>query len=77
VRADLALLASYRCAPEAPLPCPITVLGGIDDPDTDDRTLEAWRELSSGRFERRMFPGGHFFVGEEREAILRLIADRS
>jgi len=65
----------YRGAPEPPLACALTVLGGTEDPDTDDRTLDAWRELTAGPFVRRMFPGRHFFVGEHRAAIIRLVAE--
>jgi medium-chain acyl-[acyl-carrier-protein] hydrolase len=75
IRADLALYAGYRCALEPPLACALTALGGAEDPDTDERTLEAWRDVTTGAFQRRLFPGRHFFVGAHRAAIIQLVAE--
>lgn len=74
VRADLAVGESYRFRAESPLDCPISVFGGADDPFATVEELHAWREHSLVGCTVRTLPGGHFFLHEEREAVIRDIA---
>lgn len=71
LRADFELVETYR-PPEGrpPLAQPITVFGGEEDEDASAEELAAWGELTTGRCAVRTFPGGHFFVHEERDAVL-------
>lgn len=81
IRADLTVLERHAFRPEAPLDVPITALGGDDDRRAGIEGLEAWRALTSAGFAMRRFPGGHFYLHEQREAFLRafagLVADDS
>jgi surfactin synthase thioesterase subunit len=62
VRADLSAVASYRPAPDrSPLPCPLTVFGGVDDPFAPPGTLPAWAREAVAPPRRHLFPGGHFY----------------
>jgi surfactin synthase thioesterase subunit len=72
LRADLTALETYLPARRAPLPCPITAFGGVDDGLTPREHLEAWRGETSGAFQVRMYAGDHFFVNSQRS---RLLAD--
>ncbi len=76
LRADFALIASYRYdATEPPLDCPISVCGGIQDPETTHADLDAWRAQTTRLCMLRMFPGNHFFVQTARAHLLRAIVD--
>jgi medium-chain acyl-[acyl-carrier-protein] hydrolase len=73
IRADLRLHEQYW-APPLPVACPITAFGGLDDAAVRDDELEAWGLYTRGTFGRQMFPGGHFFVRDQRPAVLAAIA---
>ncbi|HLN62204.1 MAG TPA: alpha/beta fold hydrolase [Symbiobacteriaceae bacterium] len=64
MRADLAIHETYEYVAEAPLACPVVALGGTRDDRTTQAGLEAWGELTTGRFALEWFEGGHFFVHE-------------
>ncbi|WP_117214021.1 thioesterase II family protein [Allorhizocola rhizosphaerae] len=71
-RADLTIVETYQPAAHPPLPVPITVLGGSDDDGGVD-PLADWRVHTTARFELHVLPGGHFYLRQERAAVLRLI----
>jgi surfactin synthase thioesterase subunit len=77
LRADLAMLESYRYVPAAPLECPIVACGGMADPLASRAELDAWRLETRGRFSVHTFRGGHFFLEEERDAVTALIANQT
>ena len=62
LRADITLIESYRYEAVAPLECPITVYGGVDDIEARHDELSAWRVHTRSSFALRMFPGSHFFI---------------
>jgi medium-chain acyl-[acyl-carrier-protein] hydrolase len=71
LRADIRALESYRPQlPDAPLPIPVTAMGGEADESAPARHLDAWREFTSASFRRLSYPGGHFYVEERRHAII-------
>lgn len=74
LRADVAIYESYAFREEPPLACPITAYGGLTDPKVSRETLEAWGRHTAGPFVTRLFPGGHFYLQEERTAVLRTLA---
>lgn len=73
LRADFELCAAYTCAPEPPLDCPITALAGLDDRSVAPERMEGWREQTTGAFSLRMLPGGHFFLNETPDLVLRAV----
>jgi surfactin synthase thioesterase subunit len=73
MRADFAMAETYELAPEPPLDCPLSVFGGLGDLLTDRPKLEPWAEHTMGEFKLRMVPGGHFFVDEARDLVLRAV----
>jgi surfactin synthase thioesterase subunit len=73
LRADLTIVATYRTAPAEPLECALTVVGGADDAETPDR-LAAWHERTTGPFDLRLFPGGHFYFRERPDDLMRFLA---
>jgi surfactin synthase thioesterase subunit len=52
---------------------PITALGGISDPAISRAQLEGWQARTSAKFTYHEFPGNHFYIDEEREAVMAAI----
>lgn len=73
LRADFAIAETYQCTPEAPLACAMSVFGGLGDELTGRDKLQPWADYTTGDFKLRMIPGGHFFVEESRDLILRAL----
>jgi medium-chain acyl-[acyl-carrier-protein] hydrolase len=74
LRADFAALEDYAPALDAPLPLPITVLGGHGDPCAAPERLGAWQIYTTHPLRMRHLPGGHFYFEEsvdELAAVLR------
>ncbi|WP_037310101.1 thioesterase II family protein [Amycolatopsis orientalis] len=78
---DLRLTSAYPGPAKPMLSCPIVAIRGEDDPAFagGDDAVGAWRVWTTGRFERRVVPGGHLDVltpGREAGfwALLRLPA---
>ena len=73
LRADVAIHETYGFAEQAPLAVSITGYGGVADPKVSRAQLEAWARHTAGPFTLRMFPGGHFYLQEDRDATLRIL----
>lgn len=74
MRADFEALETHRHGAEPPLPVPMTALGGTEDAGVPEADLAAWRAEAGAGFDMCLFPGGHFFLIPEREAVCRLLA---
>jgi medium-chain acyl-[acyl-carrier-protein] hydrolase len=74
IRADMELSNTYVCDSEPPLPCPITVFGGLEDQRSGRKCLEGWQDYTAGRFTLRMFPAGHFFLRTWERSVLEAIS---
>jgi pyochelin biosynthesis protein PchC len=73
-RNDYRAIEDYRWVQGAPLDCPITVLIGDADPQSTIEEAGAWSEHSTGVFERRVFPGGHFYLDQHRTDVVDTIS---
>ncbi|AYV31155.1 Linear gramicidin dehydrogenase LgrE [Streptomyces sp. ADI95-16] len=76
IRADLAVVETYRFTGGPLLTCPVTAFGGTEDDPAGTAVMPRWGELTAGGFDLRMFPGGHFFLHSARPAVLAEIAGR-
>ena len=74
MRTDFELCQTYAHSPEPPLNCPITVFGGLEDHDTPQTDLEAWRTQTTGAFRLYTLPGDHFFIHSSQPFILQVIS---
>jgi len=61
LRADLAVVESYRFREIDPLDCPITVFAGAKDTSVNWSQLLAWRRQTRRRLAIQLLPGGHFY----------------
>lgn len=75
-RHDYLAVENYRFARPEPLRTPIVVFNGMSDPLTTMDEAEAWSAHTSAEFELRPLTGGHFFLAQHQNLILRVIADR-
>lgn len=70
LRADMRITESYVHTPAAPLPVGIAAYTGAEDPMVTPESLMGWRAQSTGGFASRVFPGDHFFLAEQRDALI-------
>jgi medium-chain acyl-[acyl-carrier-protein] hydrolase len=75
LRADLTLMENYRYVEEAPLECPITVLGGLQDDTVSQAELSGWRRQTQAQFQLKMLPGDHFFIQGIKQTIAQIISE--
>ncbi len=75
LRADFELNDTYEPAGHPPLGCPLTVFGGLEDGEVTREELEAWRAVTTGPFQLRMFAGDHFFLNQHQSAFRCAVAE--
>jgi surfactin synthase thioesterase subunit len=74
LRADYKAAELYRTGPDVTVSCPITVLTGDDDPKTSLEDAQAWaRHTTSDTFDVQVFPGGHFFLSDQTDDVIKLL----
>jgi surfactin synthase thioesterase subunit len=73
LRADYRAAETYTCAPGTAVECPITVMTGDNDPKTTLEEAQAWARHTTGDFDIRVFPGGHFFLVDHAEDIIGIL----
>jgi pyochelin biosynthetic protein PchC len=73
-RNDYKAVETYTWTPEPPLSCPITALVGDSDPQATVPDASAWAEHSTGEFDLRVFPGGHFYLDVHRADVIGAIS---
>jgi len=74
IRSDYKAAETYSYTPGATLDCPITAIVGDNDPQATTAEAATWAEHSTADFDLRIFPGGHFYLTEHKEAVASLIA---
>ncbi|GHH24575.1 thioesterase II family protein [Streptomyces rubradiris] len=75
LRADFALLETYRYQPQPPLTVPLTVFGGESDPLVASDQLHRWLRQSDAGPRLVVLPGEHFFLHSSVADVLGTIAD--
>ena len=73
IRADVELLQTYEYLADAPLDCPITVVGGLRDEVVKVAGLMAWRQQTTAQAILHLLPGDHFFLNSHQQLFLELI----
>ena len=75
LRADFEICQTYSYTQEPALDCPVTAFGGLDDPETTEQMIAAWKEQTTRSFRLCMMPGDHFFVHTAQDRILRVVSE--
>ncbi|WP_225732157.1 MULTISPECIES: alpha/beta fold hydrolase [unclassified Nocardia] len=76
LRTDFEIYDDYRFVPAAPPRCPVYLFGGRADHQVAPTQLEAWRDVLPGVRSTELLPGGHFFLLDQRDALVEAIAAR-
>ena len=76
LRADFTLVEAYRYVATLPLDCPITVLGGRDDPMITRAQLDLWARETRAGCEVVTIAGGHFYPQTHAAETLAAISAR-
>ncbi|MBH0781008.1 thioesterase II family protein [Nocardia bovistercoris] len=74
-RADYRAISAYRCLPGPPLPTPIHAYLGDSDSQVTPTQAEAWERHTTGGFDLRVFPGGHFYLEQHAAQVVRSIGE--
>jgi surfactin synthase thioesterase subunit len=70
LRADIHAVETWAPGGAAPLACPITAYGGHDDPHAPIAQMTGWQRETAAPARVRLFPGGHFYLEAQRDALL-------
>lgn len=73
LRADFAVIDTYRYRPSAPLACPITVISGSADCHASRSTMDAWQLQTSDCVSFHEILGGHFFIHSAQDELLQIV----
>ena len=73
LRADFQMIETYAYAEDRPLGCPITVLVGAEDPETEPEWCDGWRVHTTSRFATHTIAGDHFFINTHRADLLEVL----
>ncbi|MEU9268780.1 alpha/beta fold hydrolase [Streptomyces sp. NPDC048251] len=76
VRSDYRAVETYRYDPGRMLDCPVTVLTGDSDPRVSIDEAAAWEVHTTGPTELQLLPGGHFFLVDQSERVIGLVAEK-
>ncbi|MEV6632801.1 alpha/beta fold hydrolase [Actinoplanes sp. NPDC051470] len=76
IRSDYRAVDRYVCTAAEPLRCPVSVLVGDGDAKVTPMEATAWREHTRGEFDLSTFPGGHFYLAEQRAGVAKLVQER-
>jgi surfactin synthase thioesterase subunit len=74
IRGDYRAIESYRYKPGQPLSCPVTVLVGDSDPRVNLEEALAWAQHTTGPFDIRVFPGGHFYLVARSQEVVQMLS---
>ncbi|WP_049580579.1 thioesterase II family protein [Streptomyces sp. SBT349] len=75
LRNDYKAAETYRPDALVKVSCPVFALIGDADPKSTVDEATSWGDHTSGAFDLRVFPGGHFYLNSQVPAILSSIRD--
>jgi surfactin synthase thioesterase subunit len=70
VRADYQVIETRRVGQTPRLSCPVTALTGLDDGEAPVAEVADWAHYTDGPYTLRSYPGGHFYLEDEHEAVV-------
>ncbi|MGJ5894018.1 thioesterase [Streptomyces sp. V2] len=76
IRSDFTASETYSCRPDSALTCPVSAFFGDQDRDLTYDDLEAWQDHTTGDFDLTVFPGGHFYLGDQVAAVAQAVLTR-
>jgi surfactin synthase thioesterase subunit len=76
LRADVAMHENYRPSPAEPLRIPVTAIRGSDDALVSTAQARQWHTTTKADFDLVELPGGHMYLVDAPDVLLRTIAAR-
>ncbi|MFJ9845018.1 thioesterase II family protein [Kitasatospora sp. NPDC101155] len=76
LRADFEIVGTYLARPGYPVACPVAAYVGDRDPGVSPVDMAAWADVASGGFDLTVYPGDHFYLALQRDALLHDLAAR-
>lgn len=73
LRADFALAEEYRYRHAPILSVPMSVFAGTRDQNKGPGQVDGWAEETTGQCDVAWFEGSHFFINNQRDAVLERI----
>ncbi|GAB2331943.1 alpha/beta fold hydrolase [Streptomyces griseoincarnatus] len=73
IRADFALIEQYSYVPGLQLDCPVRAWCGAGDPEVQPEDMARWAEQTTGPFELTVLPGGHFFLTDHHQQVVKTV----
>ncbi|WP_255955328.1 thioesterase II family protein [Streptomyces odontomachi] len=73
-RNDYRAIETYTWTTDETLDCPITAFVGDNDPQTTTDEAKSWAAHTTGEFDMRVFPGGHFYLDAHRAELADTIS---
>jgi surfactin synthase thioesterase subunit len=73
LRADYKATELYTCQEQVTVSTPISVLTGDNDPKTTRDEANAWAKHTTGAFDLHVYTGGHFFLTDHVDEIIKLM----
>jgi len=73
LRTDFKAAYNYRREPAIKLECEVSVFNGAQDDKVLEEDMLGWQAHFARKVDFRTFPGGHFFMDENRSAVLDVI----
>lgn len=74
IRNDFRIVDEYRCCGQEKLKAAITVFCGKDDM-FEIENLNSW-ELYTDEFDSHIFSGGHFYINDHYQEVIKIIIDK-
>jgi len=69
LRADVRTFETYAPLTATRVRCPVHVYGGVDDTRPRPEHLTGWQRVAEGEITVQLFPGGHFYLVSEADAL--------
>ncbi|MFD3806190.1 thioesterase II family protein [Streptomyces sp. NPDC058619] len=74
LRADFTIVGTYGPRSAIPVGCPVHAWIGDADPSTAVDEMEAWADIAPRGFRLRVLPGGHFYLVEQHDVVVREVS---
>ncbi|MEU2723967.1 thioesterase II family protein [Streptomyces smyrnaeus] len=76
VRSDYAAVERYRHEPGRAVSCPVVALIGDQDGKVTTDEARAWAGHTSGTFDLRVHPGGHFYLVDRSRDVMDFVGEQ-
>ncbi|MGW2181168.1 thioesterase II family protein [Streptomyces sp. NPDC001732] len=74
IRADFTVVGTYGPRSVVPVGCPVHGYIGDRDPSITETEMSAWADVAPHGYTQQVFPGGHFYLVEQRDALIRAVS---